>query len=63
MSQWKAVISLLTVTVMAVGIGTVIGTVVAPIQHSFYHGKKLLLVRAESPLDGSEAPEGTLLAA
>lgn len=43
-------------------IGTVIGTVVAPIQHPFYDGKTLLLVLAEQPHDGSPAREGTLLA-
>ena len=43
-------------------VGTVIGTVVAPIQHSFYDGQKLLLVRTESPADGAPAPEGVLLA-
>lgn len=43
-------------------VGTVLGTVVAPIQHSFYVGQKLLLVRTESPVDGTPAPEGVLLA-
>lgn len=43
-------------------LGTVIGTVVAPIQHPFYDGKKLLLVRAEKPDDGKPAAEGVVLA-
>lgn len=43
-------------------VGTVLGTVVAPIQHAFYVGQKLLLVRTESPVDGTPAPEGVLLA-
>lgn len=43
-------------------LGTVVATVVAPIQHPFYEGKKLLLVRAEHPDDGQPAGEGTLLA-
>jgi len=43
----------------------VVGTVVAPVQHPFYDGKKLLLVEPLDPLDpisGTPGPEGTLVA-
>lgn len=43
-------------------LGTVVGTVVTPIQHPFYDGKPLLLVRAEDPVQGEPTIEGTLLA-
>lgn len=43
-------------------VGTVVGTVVAPVQHPFYDGRVLLLVRAENPLDGAPGRDGTLLA-
>ncbi len=44
-------------------VGTVVGTVVAPVQHPFYDGKPLLLVRAENPIDLTPGSEGILLAA
>ena len=37
-------------------IGRVIGTVVAPVKHPFYEGKKILLVQ---PLDPFGTPNGT----
>lgn len=43
-------------------LGTVVGTVVSPVQHPFYDGKKLMLVRAEKPDDGDPAHEGVVLA-
>jgi microcompartment protein CcmK/EutM len=43
-------------------VGTVIGTVVAPVQDRFYAGKKLLLVRAEDPAAGRATSDGVLLA-
>lgn len=43
-------------------VGTVVGTVVAPVQHPFFDGKTLLLVRAEQPHDGKPAAEGVVVA-
>ena len=43
-------------------VGTVVGTVVAPVHHPFYEGKTLLLVRTERPDDGSVVDGGTVLA-
>jgi microcompartment protein CcmK/EutM len=34
-------------------IGRVIGTVVAPVKHPFYEGKKILLVQPEDPFGSS----------
>ena len=41
-------------------IGEVVGTVVAPIQHPFYAGRTLLLVR---PLDAAGKPRGRAIVA
>ncbi len=49
-------------TIGAMFLATVIGTVVTPIQHPFYDGKKLMLVRAERPDDGKPSHEGVVLA-
>jgi len=43
-------------------VGTVLAPVVTPIQHPFFEGKPMLLVRAESPLDGSPGAEGVVIA-
>lgn len=41
-------------------VGTVLRPVVTPIQHPFYVGRKLLLVRVESPADGRPTGEVVL---
>lgn len=43
-------------------IGTVVGTVVAPVQHPFFDGRALLLVRIERPTDFQRAAPGCVLA-
>jgi ethanolamine utilization protein EutN len=43
-------------------VGTVVGTVVAPIQHPFLEGKKQLLVRIEDPASRARSGEGVVLA-
>ena len=43
-------------------IATVLAPVVTPVQHPFFEGKPLKLVRAESPVDGSPASEGVWVA-
>lgn len=43
-------------------VGTVVGPVVAPVQHPFLRGRPLLLVRIEDPGSGDPAGEGTWLA-
>ena len=42
-------------------LGKVIGNLHSTINHPFYDGKKLLLVRAEKPDDGKPAAEGVVL--
>ena len=37
-------------------IGRVIGTVVAPVKHPFYEGKKILLVQPEDPFGTPKGP-------
>jgi microcompartment protein CcmK/EutM len=44
-----------------VKIGRVIGTVVTPVQHPAYDGRRLLAVRPLNP-DGSEAPDRMFVA-
>lgn len=43
-------------------IAQVVGTVVAPVQHPFFDGKKLLLVRTEQPHNGARCAPGVMLA-
>ncbi|MFG0317177.1 MAG: EutN/CcmL family microcompartment protein [Planctomycetota bacterium JB042] len=44
-------------------LATVLGPVVTPVQHPFFDGKPLLLVRADDPEHGEAAPEGVVVAA
>ena len=43
-------------------VANVLGPVVAPVQHPFYDGKKLLLVEPLDPVTGKPGPEGSLVA-
>lgn len=43
-------------------LGTVLGPVVTPVQHPFFDGKPLLLVRAVDPVDGAGSGEGVVVA-
>lgn len=43
-------------------VGTVVGNVVAPVQHPFYDGRTLLLVQIERPSDFQRMSPGCVLA-
>lgn len=43
-------------------VGTVVGNVVAPVQHPFFDGRTLLLVQVERPSDFSRTSPGCILA-